>query len=377
MQIFRKNSLFICVSQKLYVSLRPILLFIYAMKKFALLLVGICCALSAMSETEFTFTQSTDVDQTKDGIHVVLAKGSNSQAPAIGSDYETGMVEMRMYTNNTITVSSGEALTNIQLVFAKRGEKAYAGLSATPGTLTSGGGSTNKTDWKVDAWTGSATSVVFTITGSGQRNLRSILIDGEPIIITPDEKQPLPTVDDLDKDYVYQEPEIVHVPDTQIFHQEYAFIDGNILVHCDSGSINREADEKPAAFSCMQYRTITFTATQNIKGIAVKGTLKKNHETSAEPGEISFYIDEFEEPTGDPVLVVRNIDAPSVTLTCTKNISFEAVKVYFKENPEAIDMQGIEDVQTSEVRIQKIVRDGQVVILRDDREFTILGTEIR
>lgn len=306
------------------------------MKKLYTIFLLVCFALGVYAETEFTFTSSADLNQEKDGITVVLGKGSNTQAPTVGTDYETGMVEMRMYTNNTITVSSEDALTNIQLVFAKRGAKAYAGLSANPGTLTPGGESTSITDWKVDSWAGSATQVVFTITGSGQRNLRSIVIDGDPVVIVPEEEAPLPTEDDLDWTYEYQEPEIVHTPDTNIFHKEYAFIDGNILVHCDSGSINKAQNEKPAAFSCIQNRSITFTATQYIKGIAVKGTLKKNHETSTSRGDISYYIDENEEPTGDPVLVVRNINAMSVTLTCTKNISFEEVKVYFEENPDPV-----------------------------------------
>jgi hypothetical protein len=228
-------------------------------------------------------------------------------------------------------------MTTIQMVFAKSSasNKAYAGLSTSVEKLVSGGDSESKTDWKIDSWTGNAAEVVFTLTGSGQRQIRQLVVNGEAVIDIPEE-QPLPTEADLDWSYYYFEPEVVHVPDTQFFHKEYAFIDGNILVHCDSGSINKAQNEKPAAFSCIQNRSITFTATQYIKGIAVKGTLKKNHETSTSRGDISYYIDENEEPTGDPVLVVRNINAMSVTLTCTKNISFEEVKVYFEENPDPV-----------------------------------------
>lgn len=388
MQIFRKNSLFICVSQKLYVSLRPILLFIYAMKKFALLLVGICCALSAMSETEFTFSTSTDMSQTKDGITLTIAKGNGGTAPTVTKDYETQLPEMRVYLDNTITLSSSTPLTNIQLVCAKSSasNKEYAGLSASTGTIDDGGTSTDKTDWKVDAWTGSATSVVFTLTGKGQRRIQRIVVDGEPIVITPDEAN-LPTEEDLKPDFVYPEPTIVDVPDTTIFKKEYAFIDNNILVHCEMGSIMRaeedsnpdddEDDSHPPFFNCNQDYHITFTAAQNIKGIAIDGYVRKAFYATCDHGTMTYMTDPDYEGEGAPVIVIQNVDNKSVTIFCPKQFRCYKLKVYFKENPEAIDMQGIEDVQTSEVRVLKVLRDGKIVIVRDDREFTILGTEIR
>ena len=38
-------------------------------------------------------------------------------------------------------------------------------------------------------------------------------------------------------------------------------------------------------------------------------------------------------------------------------------------------MQGIESIQHSAADTQKILRDGQVIILRGGREYTILGSE--
>ena len=75
---------------------------------------------------------------------------------------------MRMYANNTITVS-GANLTAIQIVFAKQGTKAYASLAVSEGNLVSGGESTSAEDLKTDSWTGNASSVVFTLGASGQR----------------------------------------------------------------------------------------------------------------------------------------------------------------------------------------------------------------
>ena len=125
-----------------------VILFIYAMKKFALLLVGICCTLSAMSETEFTFSTSTDMSQTKDGITLTIAKGNGGTAPTVTKDYETQLPEMRVYLDNTITLSSSTPLTNIQLVCAKSSasNKEYAGLSASTGTIDDGGTSPRITE---------------------------------------------------------------------------------------------------------------------------------------------------------------------------------------------------------------------------------------
>jgi hypothetical protein len=39
--------------------------------------------------------------------------------------------------------------------------------------------------------------------------------------------------------------------------------------------------------------------------------------------------------------------------------------------------QGIENVQKTKVQCTKIFRDGQVVIVRDGKEYSILGTEVR
>lgn len=321
------------------------------MKKFFALIVAVCFALSAMAETEFTFTSAADMNQTKDGYTISLAQGSNTQNapvfqnPHYNSEYHP---EMRMYLGNTITVS-GENLTNIQMVFAKSGgsNKEYTGLSASVGDLVSGGTSTDATDWKVDSWTGNATSVVFTLTGKGQRQIQRIVIDGEPIVITPDEDV-LPTEADLNPNYTYDEPTVVSVPDTTIIKKEYAFIDNNILVHCSLGSIlkaeadsnpdDEEDDSHPAYFNCNANYEITFTATQPIKGIAIDGFVRKDFDASCDHGEIQYLTDEDKDMEGWPALVIMDINATSVTLSCPKQIRCYELRVYFQENPDPIDV---------------------------------------
>lgn len=319
------------------------------MKKFFAFIAAVCFAVSAMAETEFTFTSAADMNQTIGDYTVVLAKGSGSTAPSATVDYQTQTPEMRLYVGNTITVSSDEAITNIQMVFAKSSasNKPYTGLTASTGELVSGGESEDKNDWKVDSWTGSATQVVFTLTDKGQRRIQRLVIDGEPIVIDTTTTA-LPTADDLDPDYSYAEPTPVLPKDTVIWQEEYAFIHNNILVHCTQGSIvkaeedsnpdDEKDDSHPAYFNCNANYQITFTATQPIKGIAIDGFVRKNFDASCDHGEIQYLTDEDKDMEGWPALVIMDINATSVTLSCPKQIRCYELRVYFQENPDPIDV---------------------------------------
>ena len=354
------------------------------MKKIFSLIAVVLVAFCAFAETEFTFTSAADLSQTKDGISVVLAKSSGDNAPKYNVTWneEYQPSDMRLYAKNTITVSSTVSLTNIQLVFAKScsSNSQYAGLTASTGTLTSGGVSESFSDWKVDSWTGSATTVSFTMGDKGQRQIQRILIDGAPIVIEPEQEAPLPTAADLNTSYVYAEPTNVLPQDTTILKKEYAFIDNNILVHCSQGSIVKEdllteGKEHPAYFNCNANYQITFTATQDIKGIAIDGFGRKDFNTTCDHGTIQFYTDEDYDVEAYPVLVIMNVNAKSVTLSCPKQIRCYELHVYFKGNPDPL-YTGLESTLPSEFNIQKVLRDGQLIIIREGKEYTAQGTAL-
>ena len=360
MHICKKSSIF-----------APDLNFIYMKKLFSIVLL-VCFALGMYAETVFTFTTASDMNQTKDGITVVIATGSGSTAPAVKTDYETQKPEMRLYSGNTITVSSESALTDIQMVFAKSSasNKNYAGLSTNAGKLEDGGTSTSKTDWKTDHWTGEATSVVFTLTGSGQRQIKQIVIGGEPIDIDPVEDV-LPTAEDLVADYTYAEPTLVQVPDTQIFKKEYAFISNNILVHCTKGSIVFASEDEATYFGCNAGEQLTFTATQPMARIEINGNVRKLFSASSDKGVIWYASDPEQETAADPVLKVSEINAKEVTINCDKNLSCYGMQVYFEDATEAIE-------RTSALpSASKILRNGQLLILRNDRVYTVNGSEVQ
>lgn len=359
------------------------------MKKILSLIAVFCFALSAMSETVFEFTSAADLNQTKDGFSIALEKGSGSTAPDYKSTYYNSEYhnDMRLYLGNTITVE-GSGLTNIQMIFAKSNasNKEYAGLSASVETLVSGGVSESNTDWKIDVWSGSATKVVFTLTGKGQRQIKQLMINGDPVSIDPYLPAPLPTEEYLVADYSYSEPTIIHVKDTTVEKNEYAFIDNNLLVHCDLGSIikaeedsnpdDEEDDSHPAYFNCNAGYTLTFTATKAIKGIEIDGYVRKAFSASCDHGEMEYLSDEDFELEDWPVCVIRNINATSVTLDCPKQIRCYEVRVYFESNPEPLDGdQGIESpAQKAECR--KWVQNGQLFIRRGEHTYDAQGKKL-
>lgn len=340
----------------------------------------LCFALFSMAETVFTFTSAADMNQTKDGITINIAQGSGSTAPDYKVSWNTEYQpsDMRLYLGNTITISSAEALQNIQMVFAKScaSNKEYAGLSASTGTLVSGGTSESWSDWKVDSWSGSATQVVFTLTGKGQRQIQKIVIDGEPVVIDTVVPEPLPTAEDLDPNYVYPEPTSVAPQDTTVLKKEYAFIDHNILVYCTQGSIIKATDTTDAYFNCNANYTLTFTATQPIKGVEIDGFVRKAFNASCDHGTIQYLTDVDYDMEGWPAMVLLDVNSTSVTLSCPKQLRCYGVRVYFQENPDPLfPVEGIEPVKPATVSY-KMLRDGQLIILRNGKTYDATGKEM-
>ncbi len=143
---------------------------------------------AAMETTAtFTFASGSDVNQTVSNVTLAIEKAGGQSEPA----WNTGSNHLRIYENNTITIS-GSGITKIELTCGKtKADKAYASLTANTGSLVSGGESTAVGDFKTDTWTGSANEVVFTV-GKGQRAVEKIVVTvGGEVPPTP----PTPTGD--------------------------------------------------------------------------------------------------------------------------------------------------------------------------------------
>lgn len=284
--------------------------------------------LAESTTATFTYDSDSKLNQTIDGITVKVEQGKGSSAPKY---YDPNM---RLYTNNTITVS-GSKITKVLLKFTKQGSKAYANLNADCGTLTSGGVSTSNTDEKTDTWdapkTGDVSKVVFNIDGSGQRVLVSIVVTGEGGSGTDDDDKD--DDKDLDLTYVYSEPTNVTANIEPCSQSPYSFIKNNIKVSCNQGAITDNY------FSCYANQSITFTATQNIKAIVVNGLTKKDFDATASHGDIDFAWDDEEDCEGNPVLIVKNVDSKTLTLQCVKQLRCYDIDFYFVENPD-IEIEG-------------------------------------
>ena len=351
------------------------------MKK-VVLFIALCFAMSSMAETVFTFTSASDVIQEKDDITIMLDKAGGSNSPYYDA-YAAKGPEVRVYAKNTITVE-GAGLTNIQIVFAKPDRTYCATITPSTGSVVSGGISTSRDNPVVDTWTGTATSVVFTLGDTGQRVIKRLVVNGDPV--NPDDDKPvdpkpLPTEADLDASYIYPEPTIVGVPDTTIAKKEYAFIYNNILVHCDLGTIDKEStdesDPHPAYFNCNAEHTITFTASEAIKGIAISGYVRKAFNATCDHGKITFMTDPDMEMEAWPAIVITDVNNKSVTLSCPKQFRCYELKVYFKDNPEPIWMSAgdVRDNEKSRHAI-KLLRNGQILIKRDGQLYNAVGQQL-
>lgn len=293
------------------------------MKRIFTLIVSVASCLSLIATT-FNFSSSVE-SQTIDGITVTLAKGDGNNAPAVYSD------NVRLYASNTITIS-GANLEKIMLSFTKQGTKDYASLTASTGSLASGGASSSNDDVKTDTWTGKASSVTFTLGSTGQRILKQIIVNGDgsetpsnPGEGDGDDNQGSTS---LDPNYKYAEPTVVSVPDITVQGASYSFISNNIEVSCDKGAVTDSYFSAHAGFN------MTFTAAKAIKGLVINGFVKKGFEATADHGEISF-LSPSEDAEANPVVVIKDINSKTVTISCVKQLRCYSVEVYFEENPEA------------------------------------------
>ncbi|MBQ7530396.1 MAG: hypothetical protein IJT12_01645 [Paludibacteraceae bacterium] len=131
------------------------------MKKIFSLFAAVLFAGSMMA-IDFTLTSASSV--TKDGVTVTFAKGDGNNDPAW---YDNGL---RLYASNTVTVASATPITAITFNWEKQGQKAFNTATASTGSYT------HPTEPGQGTWTGSATSVTFTLGATGQLQLNTFSV---------------------------------------------------------------------------------------------------------------------------------------------------------------------------------------------------------
>ena len=136
--------------------------------------VGVGVAVANSNRTVEPAHAATDVlavdtaGSNSDGIlTAVVAKASGQNAPITATVNTHDGV--RLYANNTLTVSASSNITNLSIVWYKNGSKTFASVTTDVGSYTHASSSGN-----AGTWTGSASEVVFTVGASGQIQLYEI-----------------------------------------------------------------------------------------------------------------------------------------------------------------------------------------------------------
>lgn len=333
------------------------------------ILISFAALSMSLQATTFTFTSANDTVQDKDNIIIELAKGSGSTKPA----YQEYNAEMRLYANNTITIVA-EQITSVQIVFSKAASgKAYASLSASTGTLVSGGESTSNTDKKIDTWTGASDILVLTMGTTGQRSIYQLVVNGDPIVINPEEEENYIDTTALDPDFAYSEPTAIIVPDWNFFKQEYAFVQSNIRVSCTQGTILN--NDTAVYFNCNAGYQLTFEAAKPIKGLIINGYVRKLFTASVDNGDIEYCSPEEDDLEGDPVVIISDVDATTVTISCDKQLRCYSVHVYFDENPTAeLDCggnTGSGDIFFLTFDVADVVYESEITELYNELNYTV------
>lgn len=123
----------------------------------------------------FTNGQAIESFNIDDNLSVALSQGSGSNAPAY---YNTGST-LRIYANNTFTISANENVEAIEQIVFTFSSASYTGTlsadeSAAPSLFGAGPARAYEVTETTGTWTGSAKTVTFTNTATSQARIVSI-----------------------------------------------------------------------------------------------------------------------------------------------------------------------------------------------------------
>lgn len=284
-------------------------------KLFSLLAVVLLCV-SAMAGTVVFTADDFTGGAASPGAHMEASKSG------VTVSTENGLVatdHIRVFGGGTYTLNfnASSTMTKIEFEWAAQGNKYDGPDTETP----------NATSFSVVATKQMRiATITVTINGEGGGTTGGGTTGGGT---TGGGKDTTTTVNPtLDPNYQYAEPTTIGVPELTLSAQAYEFVENNIKVNCTNGAVNTDY------FSCYAGYAITFTAAKSIKGLTVNGYIKKDFTATASSGMIEYADASEAEVEGDPVLIMTNINATSVTLTCVKQIRFYSVDFYFEENPD-------------------------------------------
>lgn len=140
--------------------------------------------------------------------------------------------------------------------------------------------------------------------------------------------------------WAQEQPLVINAPDTVINKSAYSFAEQGVTISVSYGSAYPAGHSynnlDKTYFACLASGSMTISAEQDIKGIAIDGWVRKNFAATCDHGTIAYLSDALDDATGEPVLTVSDINAQSVTISCDNQLRCFRVKVYFSENPDSI-----------------------------------------
>ena len=139
-----------------------------------------------------------------------------------------------------------------------------------------------------------------------------------------------------------EEPVVIVAPDTVINKVAYTLETEGVNIAVSYGSAypaeHAWNNIDQTYFAVLAGGSMTITATDSIKGIAINGWVKKSFSASCDNGTITYLSDDEEDTIGEPVLTISDVNSPTVTISCANQLRCFSVEVYFTENPG--DVQG-------------------------------------
>ena len=155
-----------------------------------------------------------------------------------------------------------------------------------------------------------------------------------------------------------QSPVVVTAPDTVITKTAYTFTLQGITISVSNGSAYPAGHSwnnlDSTYFACLANGSMTISATDTIRGIAINGWVKKNFNASADRGVIDYISDEYEDAFGYPVLTITDIDSTAVTIDCANQLRCFSIAVYFGSNPGSVQGEVMDTVRFTAVQAEAL-----------------------
>lgn len=138
-------------------------------------------------------------------------------------------------------------------------------------------------------------------------------------------------------------------------------------------------NEKNQDFRIYAGKAMTLTATENISKVEIVGYAKKDLAPTVSAGTITVGASYSAEATKatweDPLLVIDQINAQSLTLTCNKQMRAFSIRITFEggDVPPATAINNTAD----EIKAFKTIENGQLVIIKNGVRYDATGAVIR